>query len=316
MSRFQLSACLLGIISLLWGTPAMAVEPAGAKAEGRTGSASATSDDELRSLTVAVVSSHSRFGDIEGNLEHFEDLIERAAKQRARLVCFPELALTSYSTSKEISKYAQPVPGPATKRLVEIAREHDVFISVGMAEKDGDTHHITQVLVGPEGYIGKYRKHFPTGPEQSCGFSPGEAFPVFDVDGFRLGFNICADGRQQKTIDAMKEAKVDVIHHPHGNTLGLGRDSEEWTRGKMVYFVPRAVHARAYILINNSAGDTPQPKGVINFGSGALAIDPLGQVIKRTTEKNRDEKMIVVTLHKPLSRLIPPYEMERLQEVK
>jgi len=181
-----------------------------------------------------------------------------------------------------------------------------------MAEKAGDTHHIAQVLIGPTGYIGKYRKHFPTGSEQKCGFSPGQAFGVWDVDGFRLGFNICADGRNEKTIKAMKAARVDVIHHPHGNLLSLGKNAEEWTRGKMVYFVPRATFARAYILINNSAGDTQLPRGVSHFGSGALAIDPLGQVIDRTKQKDRKEKMIIVTLTKPLSNLIPPFEMERL----
>ena len=264
-------------------------------------------------LTVAVVSSVSRFGEVDANLRHFEELIAEAAEKKAKLVCFPELALMGYSTSKAIIQYAEPVPGPSTDRLATIAKRHDVHVSMGMAEKDGDTYHITQALVGPDGFIGKYRKSYPTGSEQSCGFSPGGEYPTWNVRGFRLGINICADGRQQATIDAMKAANVDVIHHPHGNLLGLGRDSEEWTRGKTVYFVPRAVHARAYILINNSAGDLRDPKGEHNFGSGALAIDPLGQVIDRTKAKDRQEKMIVVTLTKPLSTLIPPYELERLQ---
>ena len=96
----------------------------------------------------------------------------------------------------------------------------------------------------------------------------------------------------------------------------MGKDAEEWTRGKIVYFAPRAIYARAYILINNSAGDTKLPDGVSHFGSGALAIDPLGQVMDRTTQKDREEKMIVVTLKKPLSSLIPSFEMDRLQRGK
>lgn len=137
---------------------------------------------------------------------------------------------------------------------------------------------------------------------------------MFDLDGFRFGVNICADGRQEDTIQAMKEAKVDLIHHPRGNYLGLGRDGEEWTRGKMVYFVPRATFSRAYILINNSAGDMKHPGGVNEYGSGALAIDPLGQVIDRTTQWDRQEKMIIVTLEKRLSALVPPFELRRLHK--
>jgi predicted amidohydrolase len=269
-------------------------------------------DSQAKTLTVAVVSSNSVFCDPDANLKRFEALIEQAAGDGAKLVCFPELALVAYSTEKEILDVAEEIPGPSTKKLEAIARSHDVYLSVGMAEKARETYHIAQAVIGPDGYIGKYRKHHPTGTEQKCGFSPGKEFPVFDVAGFRLGINICADGRQDDTIQAMKEAEVDVIHHPHGNYLSLGRDAEEWTRGKMVYFVPRATFARAYILVNNSAGDTKHPRGVSEYGSGALVIDPLGQVVDRTTQRDRKEKMVVVEIRRPLSALVPPFELRRL----
>ena len=48
------------------------------------------------------------------------------------------------------------------------------------------------------------------------------------------------------------------------------------------------------------------------YGSGALAIDPLGQVVDRTIQQDRKEKMIVVTLKRPLAALVPPYELRHL----
>lgn len=271
-------------------------------------------DGETKTLTVAVVSSHSVFCNPNANLKHFESLIKEAAGRGARLVCFPELALMAFSTEREILDVAEAIPGPSTKKLEAIAQSLNVYLSVGMAEKYGERYYISQAVIGPQGYMGKYRKHHTTGGEQRCGFSPGKAFPVFDVDGFRLGVNICFDGRHEDTILAMKEAKVDLIHHPHGNYLGLGKDAEQWTRGKMVYYVPRATSSRAYILINNSAGDTESPREVIQFGSGAMVIDPLGQVVDRTTQPDRKEKMIIVTIKRPLSELVPPFELRLLQE--
>jgi len=265
----------------------------------------------MESITVGVVSSQSKFCDIDANLQHFGTLIWRTADRGARLICFPELALTSYTINERVTDFSQKVPGPATDALCDLAAKHDVYLSVGMAEKAGRLYHITQAVIGPNGYIGKYRKYHPTPAEQACGFSPGKSFPTFKIDGFKLGINICADGRMQDTIDAMQKARVDIIHHPHGNNLPLGRHAEEWTRGKMVYFVSRAVHARAYILINNSAGDTQNPDGVLHFGSGALIIDPLGQVVKRTTQVTRSEKVLLATLTKPLSEIIPEFEIKR-----
>ena len=260
----------------------------------------------MDTLIAAVVSSRSRFCDTEANLKHFASLTRRAAGRDARLVCFPELALSSYTTRPEALEVAEKIPGPSTEALCEIAAAYDVFVSMGMPERAGSEYHIAQVVVGPEG------KHHPTGDEQACGFSPGKSFPTFTIDGFRIGINICADGRQAGTVEALRKKRVDVILHPHGNVLSLGRNSEEWTRGKMVYFVPRAIHARAYVLVNNSAGDTVDPGGRMRFGSGALAIDPLGQVVKRTVQTTRSEKMIVVDLERPLDRMIPDFEMERL----
>jgi predicted amidohydrolase len=265
-------------------------------------------------LKVALVSPRCVFADVNANLAHFTDLIEEAADQEARLICFPELALVSYSTHREVLKVAQAIPGPVTRALEAIAKRLDVYISVGMAERDGNRHHITQILVGPEGYLGKFRKNHPTGGEQACGFVPGESFPTWDIDGFRLGILICFDGRHRNTLEAMKKAHVDVIHHPHGNGVGgLGREAEEWTRSKAVYFVPRATAARAYMLVNNSAEDTVQPNGKMRYSSGALVIDPLGQIVARTEQKDRKEKMIFVTLRQP-EALIPVGELRRLKE--
>ena len=270
-------------------------------------------DESPATLKVAVVTPRCMFADVTANLEHFTELIEEAAAKEARLICFPELALVSYSTHKDVLKAAEEIPGPTTLKLEAIAKRLNVYISVGMAEREGERHHIAQILVGPKGYLGKYRKNHPTGGEQACGFAPGTSFPTWDIDGFRLGILICFDGRHQDTLDAMKRAHVDVIHHPHGNGVGgLGREAEEWTRSKTVYFVPRAVAARAYMIINNSAEDTRQPDGNMRYSSGALVIDPLGQVVNRTLQKDRKEKMIFATLKKP-EALIPPGELRRLK---
>ena len=265
-------------------------------------------------LRVAVVSSRSRFCDISANLRHFETLSRRAAGRGARLVCFPELALTSYTIDPRILDIAEKIPGPATDRLAEVAHRLDVYISMGLAERSAGRYYIAQAVVGPDGYLGKYRKYHPTDGERQAGFSPGRSFPTFSVDGFRLGINICFDGRHPDTLQPLSRRKVDIVHHPHGNLVGLGKDAEEWTRGKMVYFVERAIKARAYILINNSAEYAGNPEGELQYGSGAMVLDPLGQVVKRTTQKTRSEKMITVTLEQPLSAIVPEFEMSRIDD--
>ena len=265
----------------------------------------------MKKIKVAVVASRSEYLNVDANLKHFEEIIANVAKKGVRLVAFPELSLTSYTKNPEILDVAQPIPGDWTIALEKLATKYKVCLSVGLPEKEDDKCYITQVLVSEKGFIGKYRKHHLAQPELGKGFYEGEDIPIFEIDGFKIGINICFDGRHKDTLEALQKQFVDVILHPHGNPMFLGKDAEEWTRGKMVYLVPRAVEARAYILANNSASDLVHTNGTTRFGSGAIFIDPLGQAIARTTAHNRDEQYVIAEI-KPLSELIPEREFKQI----
>ena len=83
----------------------------------KTGGASPTEVEVRQTLTIAVVSSHSRFADVDYNLKHFETRIKEAASRGARLICFPELSLVGYTCHPDVLKAAEPIPGPATRKL-------------------------------------------------------------------------------------------------------------------------------------------------------------------------------------------------------
>lgn len=50
-----------------------------------------------------------------------------------------------------------------------------------------------------------------------------------------------------------------------------------------------AVFAHADMIVHNSAEDTVQPHRTLHDSSGALVIDPLVQVVKRTMQEDRTE---------------------------
>ncbi len=265
----------------------------------------------MEKLKVAVISSNSKFCDVETNLNHFKLLIEKASLKKARLICFPELALSCYTNKNNILNVVQEIPGQITEKLQILTKKYCVYLSIGCPEKSGSKFYISQIVLGPQGYIGKYRKNYINKSEQKCGFSAGKGFPTFMIDDFKMGINIGLDARQTDTIDIMKD--VNFIHHPHGNYMIMGSNAEEWTRGKTTYFVSRAVQTRAYLLINCLAGDTIEMGEKKSHSSGALIIDPLGQVLKRTAQKTRTEKILTCDIIKPLSALIPDFEMNEIK---
>src|SRR3972149_5051312 len=121
------------------------------------------------------------------NLQKIEKLTIKAKEQAADLVIFPELSLTGYVIRDQIYELAETIPGPATKKIEDIARKTGMHIIFGMpelSEKTKATMFNTAVFVGPKGLIGKYRKmYLPTHSvfEEKRYFRPGYQTVAFDT---------------------------------------------------------------------------------------------------------------------------------------
>ncbi len=71
---------------------------------------------------------------------------------------------------EEFLKYHQnaiEVPSAATQEIAKISEELDIFLVVGVIERDGGTLYCTVVFVSPSnGYLCKHRKLMPTAFER------------------------------------------------------------------------------------------------------------------------------------------------------
>ena len=127
----------------------------------------------------------------------------RAAYPLTRLFVYPELFLMaiggmSHAADKgwERRDLAEPIPGPRTDRLAELARDIGAWLIPGSVYERGDDGHIynTALAFAPDGSLrARYRKVFPWRPWESP--SAGSDFVVFEIDGVgRAGLMICYDG--------------------------------------------------------------------------------------------------------------------------
>jgi len=94
---------------------------------------------------------------------------------------------------------AESIPGPSTDFIIELAKKTGVCVIFGMPELNEDTKatmHNSSVLIGPDGYIGKYRKmYLPTHSvfEEKRYFRPGYQTAVFETKLGKIGLIICYD---------------------------------------------------------------------------------------------------------------------------
>jgi predicted amidohydrolase len=133
------------------------------------------------------------------NIAKMQKTATKAKRQDADLIIFPELSLTGYVVRDQIYELAETIPGPSCKIIEETARKTKSYIIFGMpelSEKTQATIYNTAVLIGPEGFIGKYRKmHLPTHSvfEEKRYFRPGYQTAVFDTPLGKIGLIICYD---------------------------------------------------------------------------------------------------------------------------
>ncbi|AMO77310.1 nitrilase family protein [Pseudomonas citronellolis] len=130
------------------------------------------------------------------NLRHGLGMAQQAAEAGANLIVMPELANTGYlfTSREEAFEHAEEVPnGPSVQVWMDFARKHKVYLVAGVAEREGMQLYDSAVLVGPEGFIGHYRKAHLWNLEKLW-FTPGNlGFPVFDTPIGRIGLLICWD---------------------------------------------------------------------------------------------------------------------------
>jgi predicted amidohydrolase len=150
-------------------------------------------------IEVALAQISCKRGDKAENIRKIESRVTKAKQQGADLVIFPELSLTGYTVRDQIYELAETVPGHSTTVLEKLAKKTGTYIVFGMpelSEKTQATVYNAAVLVGPDGFVGKYRKmYLPTHSvfEEKRYFRPGYQTGVFETELGKMGLIICYD---------------------------------------------------------------------------------------------------------------------------
>ncbi|MGA2308372.1 MAG: carbon-nitrogen hydrolase family protein [Candidatus Bathyarchaeia archaeon] len=208
------------------------------------------------------------------NLTKIRKTVARAKKQGAELVIFPELSLTGYVVRDEIYELAERIPGPSTKIMEDVAKKNQIHLVFGMPEisdKTEATLHNSAVLIGPEGFIGKYHKmYLPTHSifEEKRYFRPGYQTAVFDTELGKLGLIICYDiyFPEVTRLTRLKGAELIVCISA---SPGVRRSFFE------VLTVARAIENTAFLAFVNLAGI----QDGLQFWGGSRLVGPSGRIL-------------------------------------
>ena len=227
----------------------------------------------MKPVSLLLAQTGPKLGNKERNLKQIAEQASKARKKNIDLVIFPELHLTGYTMRDEVFHLAESIPGPSTRKVERLAKEHGVHIIFGMPEESEvkGVIHNTAVFVGPKGLIGRYRKiHLPTHSvfEERRYYRPGQEAPVFKTTLGTIGLNICYDlyFPELTRLQALQGAQLIVCISA---SPGLRRRFFEG------FCLSRAMENAVYLAYVNRVGIEEG----LQFWGGSRVIAPNGSVL-------------------------------------
>ncbi|MEM2946758.1 MAG: carbon-nitrogen hydrolase family protein [Candidatus Bathyarchaeia archaeon] len=239
-----------------------------------------------KKFLIALAQISCQRGDKKANIRRIEEYAAKAKQDGAELVIFPELSLTGYTVRDELFDLAEVIPGPSTNAVIKIAKKHETHIVFGMpelSEKTQATIYNSAVLVGPEGYIGKYRKiHLPTHSvfEEKRYFRPGYHVGAFSTGIGKIGLIICYDIFFPEVCRLTRLEGAQIIVCVSASPAVRKSFFETLT-------VARAIENAAFLAYVNLVGI----EDGLQFWGGSRLIAPNGKIIAKA---KYDEEDLVV----------------------
>ena len=150
-------------------------------------------------------------GNISENLTKIQNAIRRASEAGARLLVFPECALTGYPPRDIPSSAAEDFAllSEAHKELQALADRYRMALIVGTMTRAEQGIYNTALVFRPGGKPVPYHKRALWGWDRD-NFVPGTEPGIVEIDGIRIGIRICFEVRFPEYFRELYRQKTDL----------------------------------------------------------------------------------------------------------
>jgi len=219
-------------------------------------------------MKVAVIQHDITWADRKANFRDLSILIADAAAVGASFVVLTEMFSTGFVVDRD--DIGEPIGGPSSQFLIEMAKQHNVWIAGSCPEvSTGDSRPFNSLVVAsPAGIETRYNKIHPfTYGGEDKHFRAGESHQSVTVHGVRTSLSVCYDLRFAD--EYWTQALHTDLYIVPANWPASRR--EHW----MALLKARAIENQAYVIGCNRVGDG----GGLHYAGDSMIINPLGEVL-------------------------------------
>jgi len=257
-------------------------------------------------LQVAVAQINSCVGDLQGNVRLIAAAVQAAKAQGAHLVLTPELALTGYPAEDLLLRPAfLQACDEALKTLIDLLRESpEIAVVVGLPRRRGQHTFNAAVVIRYGKIIATYGKlelpNYAVFDEQRY-FSPDGAPCVFELEGVRVGLNICEDVWASRAPAMARASGAQVLLALNASPFHLEKQQERID-------ISRRNISRLgmpFIFCNLVGGQDE-----LVFDGGSFVLDGEGALVAQAKMFQEDLLMVAVDDRLASGRLAPSLSYE------
>jgi nitrilase len=240
-----------------------------------------------RAVKVACVQIESALFDRDGTIEKIAAVSAQVAAEGASLAVFPEAFIAAYPSNRwvrtlasgpdgkdvfaRLARESVEIPGEASERLGQIAREAGIWLATGANELERGTIYNALLVYDPDGNLAlHHRKLMPTNHERLVwGLGTGDGLTAIPTPLGRVGGLICWENLMPLARFALYDAGIEIYLAPTAD------DSEQWhdsirhiARESRAFVISPCVFDRA----SSYPEDIPLADGPELMGRGGSAI--------------------------------------------
>lgn len=249
------------------------------------------------SMKIGFIQFEPLFGEVERNIDKAEKLIDGTD---ADLLVLPELFNTGYvfTSMEEVESLSEEVPGGTTTRaLLRMAKNNDVYLIAGLAERSGERYFNSAVVVSPQGYLGTYRKiHLFF--EEKRWFDQGDLpFNVYDMGDYKFGVMICFDWIFPESMRVMSLQGAHIICHCANLVLPFCQDAMK----------TRCLENHVFAVTSNRTGTESRRGKSLRFTGKSQITGPTAEVLYQAESESEEAGIVDVDLNRAADKQLNEY---------
>ncbi len=228
-------------------------------------------------------------------LERIVQLIRDASDRGADLVMFSETAVTGFKATDQPEQdilLGEPVPGPTTDMITSAAHDRNIWVALGLYEREDAVLYDSALLISPEGTLTlKHRRsdrrwHFRDADPSTYG--SGMGLNVAETPWGSVALLLCGELMSRTHIEAVRQLAPNYLLVPFAR--GYDEDAhtdDSWYQQNLPSYAAQAREAGAITLMTNHL----DADGPCCFG-GALAFNREGDLV--ATKLLHEEGLLLV----------------------